>query len=464
MQPMKKVFLLLLSVGMISCQSNPNSSKNITVNPMTPISDTDISKGILYEVNIRQFTNEGTFNAFAKELPKVKELGVNILWLMPTYPISTTKSKGPLGSYYAVSDYKGVNPEYGTLEDLKSLINQAHALGMYVIFDWVPGHTGWDHVWIKEHPDYYLKNEAGEIIDPIDPRTGNSFGWTDVADLDYDNPEMRTAMKEAMLYWIKEADIDGYRVDQAYAVPMDFYQTTFEEMRALKPVFLLGETDANHPGGLEHLKNFNASYDFPGHHLTKDIVHGHKNVNDYQAHREDFIQKHDPSHYLLNFVSSHDENAWAGTVEERYGAAAHTIMALNYMAPGLPFLYSGVEYDLKKRLLFFEKDSFPRQAGATFQLLKKLGDLKQTRPALNAGKDAGKFERIPTSLEDKVLAFQRTKKGDTLIYIANLSKDHIGFTSPYNGSFKRFEDDKPKRLSASYEYRMKPWEFWILKN
>ena len=450
----------MFCLSLFSCQQ---SVSTIELQPITPITNQDIAQGVLYEVNIRQFTNEGTFEAFAKELPKVKALGVNILWFMPTFPISTTKSKGPLGSYYAVSDYKGVNPEYGSLEDLKSLVNKAHEMGMYVIFDWVPGHTGWDHVWIKEHPEFYLKNEAGEIIDPIDPRTGESFGWTDVADLDYDNPAMREAMKEAMLYWIKEVDIDGYRVDQAYAVPMDFYEDTFAAMRALKPVFLLGETDANHPGGFEHLKNFDASYDFPGHHLTKEIAHGKKTVLDYSNHRENFINKHDPSHFLLNFVSSHDENAWSGTVDEIYGDASHAVMALNYMSPGLPFLYSGVEYDLNKRLLFFEKDSFPRVAGETYQLLKQLGELKQNHPSLNAGKEAGKFNQIETSLGEKVLAFERTKAGDTIVFMANLSKEHIGFTSPYNGYFKRYQDNKPKRLSYSYEYRMKPWEFWILK-
>ena len=457
---MKKVCLLLFCLSLFSCQQ---SVSTIEVQPISPITNQDIAQGVLYEVNIRQFTNEGTFEAFAKELPKVKALGVNILWFMPTFPISTTKSKGPLGSYYAVSDYKGVNPEYGSLEDLKSLVNKAHEMGMYVIFDWVPGHTGWDHVWIKEHPEFYLKNEEGEIIDPVDPRTGESFGWTDVADLDYDNPAMREAMKEAMLYWIKEVDIDGYRVDQAYAVPMDFYEDTFAAMRALKPVFLLGETDANHPGGFEHLKNFDASYDFPGHHLTKEIAHGKNTVLDYYKHRENFINKHDPSHFLLNFVSSHDENAWSGTVDEIYGEASHAMMALNYMSPGLPFLYSGVEYDLDKRLLFFEKDSFPRVAGETYQLLKKLGELKQKHPSLNAGKDAGEFKQIETSLGEKVLAFERTKAGDTVVFMANLSKEHIGFTSPYNGYFKRYQDNKPKRLSYSYEYRMKPWEFWILK-
>ncbi|MDB2672312.1 alpha-amylase family glycosyl hydrolase [Flavobacteriaceae bacterium] len=457
---MKKIVLFLFSLALFSCQQSVSTT---VVKPMTPITNQDIAQGVLYEVNIRQFTNEGTFNAFAKELPKVKELGVNILWFMPTFPISTTKSKGPLGSYYAVSDFKGVNPEYGSLEDLKALVDKAHDMGMYVIFDWVPGHTGWDHVWIKEHPEFYLKNEAGEIIDPIDPRTGESFGWTDVADLDYDNPAMREAMKEAMLYWIKEVDIDGYRVDQAYAVPMDFYEDTFAAIRAIKPVFLLGETDANHPGGFEHLKNFDASYDFPGHHLTKEIAHGQNTVVDYYEHRKNFINKHDPSHFLLNFVSSHDENAWAGTVDEIYGDASHAMMALNYLAPGLPFLYSGVEYDLNKRLLFFEKDSFPRVVGETFQLLKQLGELKQTHPSLNAGKEAGKFTQIDTSLGDKVLAFERTKAGDTIVFMANLSKDHIGFTSPYNGRFKRYQDNKSKHLSFSYEYRMKPWEFWILK-
>ena len=169
---MKKLLILCIAVGFIACQQTQINS-SVEVKTISPITAQDMADGILYEVNIRQFTNEGTFNAFAKELPKVKELGVNILWLMPTYPISTTKSKGPLGSYYAVSDYKGVNPEYGTLEDLKNLVDKAHSLGMYVIFDWVPGHTGWDHVWIDEHPEYYLKNEAGEIIDPVDPEQDN---------------------------------------------------------------------------------------------------------------------------------------------------------------------------------------------------------------------------------------------------------------------------------------------------
>ncbi len=454
---MKNSILLLLFVFVSACQSTTE------VKTISPISPQDMAEGIIYEVNIRQFTEEGTFNAFVKELPSIKELGVNILWLMPTYPISTTKSKGPLGSYYAVSDYKGVNPEFGTLEELKNLVDQAHALGIYVIFDWVPGHTGWDHVWLNDHPEYYLKNDAGKIIDPIDPRTGQSFGWTDVADLDYDQPTMREAMKEAMLYWVKELDIDGYRVDQSYAIPIDFIEDSFSAIREIKPVFIMGEIE-QHSGQNEYLKYFDGSYDFPGYEINVEVAQGKKNVLDIDTHLVEFVQDHDPSHHLLNFVSTHDKNAWNGTARERFGKAQEAIMAANYTMPGMPFIYSGVEYDLDKRLLFFEKDSFPKVKGDTYKLLQKLGELKRTHPALNAGKEAGSFTRIETSLNEKVLAFERSKKGDTIIFMANLSNEHIGFTSPYNGKFKRFEDGRQKRLSFSYEYRMRPWEFWILTN
>ena len=214
---MKNILFILLFVA---CD-NPSAP---VVNEFSPMTKTDMAQGIIYEANIRHYSKEGTFDAFAKDLPKLQQMGVNILWLMPINPISTTKSKGPLGSYYAVADYTGVNPEFGTLDDLKNLVTQAHALGIYVILDWVPGHTGWDNHWIKDHPEYYLQNEAGEIIDPINPFTGESFGWTDVADLNYDNMDMRQAMREAMVYWVKEVNIDGYRIDQAYAVPMEFYK------------------------------------------------------------------------------------------------------------------------------------------------------------------------------------------------------------------------------------------------
>ena len=457
----------IIGIGLLvwSCQNQEARQPETQIKKevkQPPISEEIASKAVLYEANIRQYSNEGTFSAFAEDLPVLKKMGVKIIWLMPINPISTTKSKGPLGSYYAVSDYTKVNPEFGTLEDFKVLVNKAHELGMYVILDWVPGHTGWDHVWIKEHSDYYLKNRKGEIIDPIDFRTGKSFGWTDVADLNYDNMEMREALRQAMVYWVKETHIDGYRIDQAYAVPQVFYDKTFEALKAIKPVFLLAETDIYHPGGLNLVSKFDASYDWPGHHLSKEVAQGTKNANDYARHIQGVLTNYGKENTVVHFVTNHDENSWNGTVEESYGNAAHAFMAMNFTVPGMPLIYSGQEYDLNKRLRFFEKDSFPKKEGATMKLLKQLGALKNNHPALESGPEGGSFKRLTTTKEQQVFAFERTNKGDTLVVIANLSKEYAQFTMNYEGVFKRFQDFKSKRLAPPYQYDMKPWEFWIL--
>lgn len=461
--------ILLLSLLILSCQNQSEIArkpqvKTIEDTPFLPINEEIISKAVLYEANIRQYSVEGSFNAFAEDLPKLKKMGVKIIWLMPINPISTTKSKGPLGSYYAVSNYTKVNPEFGTLKDFKSLVNKAHQLGMYVILDWVPGHTGWDHVWIKENSDYYLKNRKGEIIDPIDFRTGKSFGWTDVADLNYKNMQMREALRKAMVYWVEETNIDGYRIDQAYAVPQEFYNKTFAILKQIKPLFLLAETDIYHPGGLDLVKKFDASYDWPGHHLSKKVAQGQKNALNYSRHIERTIKRYGPENIVVNFVSNHDENSWNGTIEESYGKAAYAFMALNYTIPGMPLVYSGQEYDLNKRLHFFEKDSFPKVSGKTMEFLQQLGALKNNHKALTSGLSGGSFKRLLNSKNDQILAFERERDGDTIVFIANLSKDYAQFTLPYEGNFKRFQDFKNKRLSSSYQYDMKPWEFWILTN
>lgn len=464
---MKPFLSFLIGVFIFSCQSPKEEArkpeeKKVQVKTLAPISEEVVAHSVLYEANIRQYSEEGTFNAFAQDLPVLKKMGVKILWLMPINPISTTKSKGPLGSYYAVSDYTKVNPEFGTLEDFKALVQKAHELGIYVILDWVPGHTGWDHHWIQEKSDYYLKNRKGEIIDPIDFRTGKSFGWTDVADLNYNNLEMREELRQAMVYWVKETDIDGYRIDQAYAVPPVFYDKTIEALREIKPVFLLAETDIYHPGGINLVSKFDATYDWPGHQLSKEIAQGRSSATNYHRHIQRTNRLYGPENILVNFISNHDENSWNGTVKESYGAADHAFMAMNFTLPGMPLIYSGQEYDLNKRLRFFEKDSFPKVAGKTMELLQQLGALKNNHRALAAGTSAGSYKRINTTRDNQILAFEREKEGDTLVVVANLSKDYAQFTMPYAGSFKRYQDFKSKLLSPSYQYDMKPWEFWIL--
>ena len=464
---MKPFLSFLIGVFIFSCQSPKEEArkpeeKKVQVKTLAPISQEVVAHSVLYEANIRQYSEEGTFNAFAQDLPVLKKMGVKILWLMPINPISTTKSKGPLGSYYAVSDYTKVNPEFGTLEDFKALVQKAHELGIYVILDWVPGHTGWDHHWIQEKSDYYLKNRKGEIIDPIDFRTGKSFGWTDVADLNYNNLEMREELRQAMVYWVKETDIDGYRIDQAYAVPPVFYDKTIEALREIKPVFLLAETDIYHPGGINLVSKFDATYDWPGHQLSKEIAQGRRSATNYHRHIQRTNRLYGPENILVNFISNHDENSWNGTVKESYGAADHIFMAMNFTLPGMPLIYSGQEYDLNKRLRFFEKDSFPKVVGKTMELLQQLGALKNNHRALAAGTSAGSYKRINTTRDNQILAFEREKEGDTLVVVANLSKDYAQFTMPYAGSFKRYQDFKSKLLSPSYQYDMKPWEFWIL--
>ncbi|MEK9612579.1 MAG: alpha-amylase family glycosyl hydrolase [Flavobacteriaceae bacterium] len=465
---MNKLSFLIVGLLVVSCQSRQEETRKPTVKEevqefsLEPITKQTIAHSVLYEANIRQYSEEGTFNAFAEDLPVLKQMGVKILWLMPINPISTTKSKGPLGSYYAVSNYTEVNPEFGTLDDFKALVNKAHQLGIYVILDWVPGHTGWDHHWIQENSDFYLKNRKGEIIDPIDFRTGKSFGWTDVADLNYNNLEMREAMREAMVYWVKETNIDGYRIDQAYAVPQEFYDKTFESLREVKPVFLLAETDIYHPGGLKLVSKFDATYDWPGHHLSKEVAQSKSTANSYYKYLRNTLRRYGEDNILVNFISNHDENSWNGTIKESYGDADHAFTVMNFTTPGMPLIYSGQEYDLNKRLHFFEKDSFSKIPGKTMDLLKQLGALKNNHKALASGREAGSFKRLNTTKDHQILAFERGKEGDTLVVIANLSKDYAQFTLPYDGIFKRYHDFKTKRLSSSYQYDMKPWEFWIL--
>ena len=442
---------------------------NLVLAQESRILNSDIASGVIYEANIRQYSKEGTFNAFTRDIPVLRDLGIKIIWLMPVNPISTTKSKGPLGSYYAVSDYEKVNPEFGTEEDFRDLVEKAHDLGIYIILDWVPGHTGWDHIWIKEHPEFYLKNEMGEITDPINHLTGKSWGWTDVADLDYNNKKMQRAMTNAMKYWIEEFDIDGFRIDQAYAVPQTFFDKTFKSLRALKPIFLLAETDIDHPGGIELVSKFDASY-HSGNYFLKQIAQGNMTVTELESHFKSVMEKHKDENILLNYTSTHDVNSWQGTSIELYGDAYKMLTAFTYIFPGMPLLYSGQEYDLNKRLLFFEKDDFIKKRGQTMKFLQKLGNLKNTNDALTAGAGRAAYQSLTGLVnmnhgkENQIFAFKRTGQKNTVILIANMSKNYAQFSMNFNGNFKNFSDGKSKKLSDSYEYVMKPWEYWILLN
>lgn len=444
---------------------------------ISPFEDEVIGSSVIYEANIRQYSPQGTFEAFTKDIPELRKLGVKIIWLMPVYPISVKNRKATgggfvsdiedeeqrkkyLGSYYAITDYTEVNPEFGNIEDFQNLVDTAHENGMYVILDWVANHTGWDHQWLEEHPEYYTQNESGEVIDPLNPDTGESWGWTDTADLNYDNKELWEAMTQEMLYWVEQHDIDGFRADVAGEVPTEFWEQAIKRIEEIRPVFMLAESEKK---DLFH-NAFDMAYNWEGHHIMNQIAQGEANVEAWDAYMQKIDTLYENDDVLMSFVTNHDENSWSGTVKERMGEAGETMLALTYTIPGMPLIYSGQEYDMDKRLLFFEKDTIPKTKGEVWQVLVKLGELKNQNQALDGGKEAAAYNRLKTSEDKNVLAFERGGNENKLIFIANMSDKPMNFTVDLEGSFSNYIENGTIDIKPDAEMEFAAWEYQILLN
>ena len=446
---MKKTLLLFL-LFLISCNDQKDLSNNFNI---------DIVKdGVIYEANIRQYSESGKFKDFTKDIYKLKDLGVKIIWLMPIHPISKTNRKGTLGSYYSISDYKAVNPEFGSKDDLDELIKEAHKHDMLVILDWVANHTGWDHKWIKNKPDYYTKNENGEITDPINPTTGESWGWTDVADLNFDNMEMQNEMIEAMEYWVKEHDIDGYRLDAAHSCPASFWKKSIERLKKMKNVLMLAESDGYHTGGFELIELFDMSYNWSGHHVLNRIYKKENNSEDLKLNINRNLNDYSSKHVLMNFTSNHDENTWAGTVFDRYGDGAKTFAALTYFLPGIPLIYNGQEYGLNKRLEFFEKDFIAKKQSDFYEFYSNLNSLKKENSILDIDSEI-KFEIIETNNKN-LICYKRTKNNDSMYFVANLSEESQEINTEFSETLKSLNSDKMISLKKN---SLDPWEYHFLK-
>ena len=425
--------------------------------------DTDWEKDAnIYEVNIRQYTEEGTINAFAQHLPRLQEMGVEILWFMPIFPISDEKKKGTLGSYYAISDYTEVNPNFGTKEDFQKVVDQAHELGMKVILDWVPNHTGWGHTWLSDHPDWYTQDSLGNVIDPIDPKTGESWGWTDVADLNYDNTEMRTAMRADMMYWLDSVGTDGFRVDVAGEVPLDFWKETLPPLREAHPdIFLLAE--AQEPDHRNTPNLFDMSYGWSFHHLMNEIAQGKKEASEIDSmlakDKEEFKQG-----YHMQFITNHDENSWNGTIEERMGDAADAMAVLAFTFNGMPLIYSGQEAGMNKRLEFFEKDPIEWGDFSKANLYTTLLKLKKSNEALWNGEWGGALQRLQAENEN-IYAFYREKGEDKVVVVLNFSDSNQEAsinTEAVEGSFNDVFKNEPASLGAETTVNLEPWSYMVL--
>ncbi|MBN1251609.1 MAG: alpha-glucosidase C-terminal domain-containing protein, partial [Bacteroidales bacterium] len=417
---MKKLLLFLFLLGILnSCNtgvSENNKESNDSIQKIALKHPDWIKDKNIYEVNIRQYTKEGTIKEFQKHLPRLKEMGVDILWLMPINPIGKKNRKGTLGSYYSVKDYYAVNEDFGTMQDFKNLVSEAHKLKMYVIIDWVANHTAWDNPWVTEHPEYYTKDSLGNFIPPI------GTDWSDVLDLNYDNDSLRKEMINALSFWVKQADIDGYRCDVASWLPIDFWNRARKELDEIKPVFMLAESEDKNI----FYQAFDMGYAWNLHHIMNEISKGNNNAKDISNYFvKDSIEFPENS-IKMNFTSNHDENSWNGTVFERMPESYKTFAVLSATVPGMPLIYSGQEVSLNKRLEFFEKDQIDWNSENNLsEFYKTLLNFKKGHSALWNGNFGGSMKLIKTNNPEKVFAFIREKNNDIVLIISNLSKEDL---------------------------------------
>jgi len=457
----KNLIILLISLFSLnfltSCKNKENkdqTSKTDTVNFMRKVIETTKHSNI-YEVNIRQYTQEGTFNAFATHIPRLKQMGVDILWLMPINPIGEKNRKGSEGSYYSVQDYIKVNPEFGTEEDFRNLVKLAHENGMMIILDWVANHTAWDNPWITQHPDWYTHDSVtGQIVAPVPD-------WTDVADLNYNNYEMRNEMIKSLQYWVKNFDVDGFRCDVANMVPTDFWNQARPALDTIKPVFMLCEAEQMDL----HDTAFDMGYSWELHHLMNDISKGNKKAFElkqlYQTKESVFPKEV----YRMVFTSNHDENSWNGTEFERMPKSYKTFAVFTFCVPGMPLIYSGQEAMLDRRLLFFDKDSIQWKETEMSEIYTKLIALKDNNEPLWNGEFGGDFNILENSSQDQVFTFTRTKGDKKILAIFNLSDNSASFKfndASNNGEGTEYFTNKKVTISNENEIKLKAWEYQVV--
>lgn len=460
----KTIFLSLIFTALVfvlatsACKKQPAKTDNlmdsISIVKHTPNWAKNAS---IYEVNVRQYTPEGTFKAFEQHLPRLKAMGVDILWLMPINPIGEKNRKGTLGSYYSVKDYTAVNPEFGSEADFKNLVNEAHKLGMKVIIDWVANHTAWDNVWITPHPDWYTQDSTGKIIIPA------GTDWEDTADLNYDNNELRKAMIDAMAYWVKNDDIDGFRCDVAGMIPLTFWLHARKTLDEVKPdLFFLAEDDKP----TIH-QAFDMTYNWQLKDIINDILKGKKNVEDIKKHVQDELTRYKSEDIRMNFITNHDENTWSGDEYERLKSqeAVDAFTVLTYAIPGMPLTYTGQEEPLKKRLRFFDKDTVGFKVYARQEFIKKLNELRKNNQALWGTSYKEGFKLIQNTSPSSILSFLRFAGNNQVFFVFNLSDSEQNFkiTDEIKGDFIPYMGVALSNVQKNVTISLKPWNFTILK-
>jgi glycosidase len=410
---------------------------------------------VMYEVNVRQYTDSGTFRAFEKHLPRLKEMGIDILWFMPAYPIGVLNRKDELGSYYSVRDYLGVNPEFGTIGDIKRVIDKAHELGMHVLLDWVPNHSAWDNPLTTEHPEWYAKDSTGKFMPPI------GTDWTDVIQFDWSQKGLHDYMIDAFKFWVN-LGADGFRVDHPHNTPKEFWERARTELDKIKPVLMLAEYEGE-IGFLE--KGFDMDYAWEMHHLMNRIAQGKDSASAMMKYFSKEWSVYPGNAYRLRFLTNHDENSWAGTIDSLMGESQRVFGTMIFTAQGMPLIYSGQEACLDKKLKFFVRDTIEWDTCDLTGFYASLIKLKKENPALWNGDFGGKMTAIRTNKDKKIFAFYREKDENRVVVLLNLSKKPVTFKpvlQGIEGEYTEYFTDQNVELTKSLKLTLNPWGYQVL--
>lgn len=441
----------LLAIAIPSCFLPDKEEKKDRVESKPTERPDWIKQSNIYEVNVRQYSGEGTFQAFGAALPRLKEMGVDILWFMPVTPISKLDRKGSLGSYYAVADYQAINPEFGNLDDFKTLVKDAHSNGFKVIVDWVANHTGADHPWLSNHKDFYMLDSAGNAK--------FAFDWSDTRELNFDNKAMRDSMIEAMKFWIRETDIDGFRCDVASEVPADFWKDCIAQLRTMKTIFMLAEGDrpALHEAG------FDASYCWPMFQEIKKVAAGERNALSLDTVLSKYDSTFPTNAALLYFTSNHDENSWNKSDFGTFPGQKHDVFAVftQTMKQSIPLIYSGQEEPVLRAIPFFEKDSMEFGAYKRAKLYSTLLTLRKNNPALAI--DAS-YKKVSVGDDKALFAYLREKGTEKILVVLNLSGKEQKITinnQQLTGEPLNVFMGTKEPLTLNHSFNIQPWGYIV---
>jgi len=410
---------------------------------------------VIYQVNTRHFTREGTLRAAAEHLPRLADMGVDIVWLMPIHPIGEVGRKGSMGSPYAVKDYRAINPDLGQEADLKAFVDSAHALGMKVILDWVANHSAWDNPLTQSHPEWYQRSPEGTFMPP------EGTDWSDVVAFDYANPALREYMAGSLAYWVREFGIDGYRADVAGYVPLDFWEAARRQLNELKPVFMLAEWEQRDL----HARAFDATYAWRWKEVMQRIARGEAGAEAMRGYYAEHKTSWPHAAFRMVYTDNHDQNAWDGVASDIYGPAYAAAIALSFAGPGIPLVHNGQEADLAHKLSFFEKDEIVWKKGRYDPLLRQLIALKTAEAALHNGRYGGAMIDVPNSAPGAVLSFVRQQGASRVFAVFNLSgearavqfaqaRHHGAYIDALSGQASEFTQETAPLMLPAWGFRL----------